>query len=439
MEKNIFVLGLDQFNLQYLRRSARASGCAFHALLSYDEIRGSWEYPVQDLLVRCRRRLDAFRGSIDAIIGYWDFPVTDMVPILCKAYGLPGASLESVLKCEHKYWSRVEQSRVIPEAVPLFEGFDPFDEDRIQKISLLYPFWIKPSRSYRSYLAFKVNDQKGLSDSLEQIRANVGRIADPFRILLDETRIQPEMKQKLVRNICVAESLLSGRQCTVEGYVYNKWVYCCGIVDSVREADRSSLLSYIYPSTLPDRVQSRMRDLSRKIMEHIDYDQATFNIEFFYNQTDDSITLLEINPRCSQSHAYLFEKVDGTSNLSAMVDLALGQEPDHPSEKGQYRCAAKYMLRSYNDGIVSRVPSRTEKDRVQSLVPDAEIKVLVKKNMRLRELDTQDSYSYELMDLFIAGVDEEDLAGKYRRCLDHLAIGLKLRFSPATCRPQNGK
>lgn len=136
MEKNIFVLGLDQFNLQYLQRMARASDYAFHPLLSYAEIRGSQEYPVQELLAMCRQRLDSFQGSIDAIIGYWDFPVTDMVPILCKAYGLPSASLESVMKCEHKYCSRVEQNRVIPEAVPLFEVFDPFDEDRIQKISL---------------------------------------------------------------------------------------------------------------------------------------------------------------------------------------------------------------------------------------------------------------------------------------------------------------
>ena len=58
----------------------------------------------------CSTRFD---GRIDAIVGYWDFPVSTLVPILGERYGIRSTSLESVVKCEHKYWSRLEQQKVI--------------------------------------------------------------------------------------------------------------------------------------------------------------------------------------------------------------------------------------------------------------------------------------------------------------------------------------
>jgi len=45
--------------------------------------------------------------------GYMDFPVSTMLPLICKEFGTRSPSLESLLKCEHKYWSRVEQKKVI--------------------------------------------------------------------------------------------------------------------------------------------------------------------------------------------------------------------------------------------------------------------------------------------------------------------------------------
>src|SRR5690606_20339855 len=64
-------------------------------------------------------QLDEFPGPIDAIVSYWDFPSSVLHVLLCEHYGLPGPSLESVVKCEHKYWSRLEQRESIDE-YPLF-------------------------------------------------------------------------------------------------------------------------------------------------------------------------------------------------------------------------------------------------------------------------------------------------------------------------------
>ena len=63
------------------------------------------------------------------MITHWDFPVSTMLPVINREMGLRYVPLVSMLKCEHKYWSRVEQKRVVPELVPAFEAVDPFDDD----------------------------------------------------------------------------------------------------------------------------------------------------------------------------------------------------------------------------------------------------------------------------------------------------------------------
>ena len=49
-QKHIFVLGTDDFNLIKLKSLRKAEHYEFHKLLDYQEIRGSTNYPVEDLL-----------------------------------------------------------------------------------------------------------------------------------------------------------------------------------------------------------------------------------------------------------------------------------------------------------------------------------------------------------------------------------------------------
>ena len=44
--------------------------------------------------------------------------------------------------------------------------------------------------------------------------------------------------------------------------------------------------------------------------------------------------VLEVNPQHSQSHAELFEQVDGVPNHLAMLRLALGRDPELPPRQG---------------------------------------------------------------------------------------------------------
>src|SRR5699024_3417689 len=114
MPHNIFVLGLDDRNQAELDVLPDADQYVFHSLLPIEAMQeGIISFP--DILQKAQDRLDDFEGSIDAIVGYWDFPVNLLVPILSRQYGLPSKDLEAVVKCEHKYWSRLEQQKVIDE------------------------------------------------------------------------------------------------------------------------------------------------------------------------------------------------------------------------------------------------------------------------------------------------------------------------------------
>ena len=427
MGKNIFVAGLDNFNLEILKRIKDGASIEFHPLLHYSEIRSSDEYRVKELIKTCEKRLDRFNHTIDGVIGYFDFPSTDIVPIICKKYNLPSTSIGSVMLIENKLWARKEQHKVIKKHIPAFVGFNPNDIHSPKQVDLVFPFWIKPIRSFKSYLAFKITDKESFLRGVAALKRDAMKITAPFRTLMDYAQI-PEDFQPFLDCSCIAESMELGNQCTVEGYVYNNEVICYGIVDSISEQDRSSLTAYEYPSRLPDHVQEKMIDLSKRIMAHIGYNNATFNIEYFYNPEDGRISLLEINPRCSQSHAPLFEKVDGISNLAIMVDLAMGKKPEFQKGGGVFNIAAKYMVRSYEDGIITRIPGREDIQNLKDRFPDAQIKLHVDAGTRLSRLYNQDSYTYELMDIYIGGNDYEDLTDKYEACLNMLKFSIDLKF-----------
>lgn len=83
---------------------------------------------------------DEFDGPIDGLICHWDFPVNPIAAILAQDFGLRYPSLESILKCSHKYWSRIEQNKVAPEATPDFCAVDPFSDDPPSQVALDFPF-----------------------------------------------------------------------------------------------------------------------------------------------------------------------------------------------------------------------------------------------------------------------------------------------------------
>lgn len=424
--RHVFVIGLDEFNRSKLETTDLATSCRFHALLDHDEIRGLDEFDVDTLLDECLRRLEDSGEPVDAVVSFWDFPVSEMLPIICRQLGLPGPSLESVLRCHHKYWSRLEQQQVVPECVPRFELVDPWDEDSISSIGLERPFWLKPVRSFRSHLGFRIGDASDLRKAIAEIRAHLPRLADPFDRLLPRAQLDPRV-EGVHGGFCLAEELLTGRQCTLEGWVHDGRCHVYGVVDSVRAPNRTSFARYQYPSTLPRRVQDRMIQIACRLMNHIGYDHAPFNMEMYWDRKRDRIGLLEVNARFSQSHGELFERVDGVPNHQVMVQLGLGEAPSLPHRRGAHPCAAKLFLRRERDAVVTRVPTPHEIQQLEDRFPTASIIVEAEPGTHLDELQDQDSYTYELGVVFVAGRSQQELLAEYHEIVE----ALDFQFAPA--------
>jgi biotin carboxylase len=330
-----------------------------------------------------------------------------------------------VVKCEHKYWSRLEQRQVIDE-VPRFGLLDLDDEDPGLPEGLRYPVWVKPVKSASSSLAFRVENHKQLQDAAAEIREGIGRIGDPFEYVLDQLDLPTEIADA-GGSACLVEEAATGAQVTVEGYSYRGDVRVYGIVDSVTCPGSSSFLRYQYPSTVPAAVADRLAELSRRVIGRIGLDGTTFDIEYFWDAERDAITLLEVNPRHSQSHAELFEQVDGITHHDVMLQLALGREPRPPHRKGPYAMAAKWFLRRDEDGVAVRVPTAEEIERVEHDVPGCTVTVSVQVGDRLSELHDQDSYSYAIANVFVGADSEDELREKYERAV----AGLPFEFEEA--------
>jgi hypothetical protein len=114
--------------------------------------------------------------------------------------------------------------------------------------------------------------------------------------------------------------------------------------------------------------------------------------------------------------------VDGVSDLQILVDLALGRRPDFPHREGRFRCAGKFFVRRHEDALVRRIPGETEQQRLAQAIPGTLVKVHVREGMRLSELPNQDSYSFEVADLFVGADNEDELVGKSHRAAEMLAF-----------------
>jgi biotin carboxylase len=417
---DIAVLGLDEHNLETLQRLPH-DGYRFHGVLDVDRLIGVDHLDLPRLLEEAETELDAME-RVDALVGYWDFPVSTMVPILCHRRGLISASLESVVRCEHKYWSRLEQRKAI-EDVPAFGVMSLDDTSSGARLpgGMQFPVWLKPIKSASSALAFKVEDQASLDEAVTQLREGIDTMGEPFQFVLDHMSLPDEITA-VGAQAAIVEEAVTGQQVTVEGYVLGDDVRVLGVVDSVTYPDSTSFLRYQYPSTLPAQVLDRLTANSEAVIAQLGLTSCTFNIEYFWDPDTDRVALLEVNPRHSQSHAWLFEWVDGAPNHEAMVALALGREPQVTKGAGRRQVAAKWFLRHFSDGVVTRAPSADRVAEIEAEIGDARIEMTVQEGDRLSEQSLQDSYSFEIAEIHLAADDEDGLARAYERCVELLGV-----------------
>lgn len=425
--KNVFVLGYDERHGVDILQIPDADRFSFHPLLRSEELVHQKDYAIEEKLAKARQILREFDGPVDAILWHWDFPVTSMAAVLCEEFNLPGPSLDAILKCSHKYWSRVIQQQVAPENTPGFCAVDPFDKDALDSITLDFPFWIKPIKGYGSTLGFRINNVHDFQQAMEIIRKRIRRLGDPFNEFLERVDLPDEIKG-ITGNHLIAEGFLTGLEIAPEGSIQNGVYHAHGVIDMVRDRNHKSFLRYEYPSCAPRNVQARAVQLAEKVLKKIGLDNGCFNMEFFWNEKTDNLWIIEINPRISQSHSYQFEMVDGMSNHEIAVHVALGDQPKFVYGKGPYEHAAKFLFRHYirEDAVATRVPTESELRKIQSLHPDIRVVLNLEKGGRLSTLRDQDAYSYTLAEVCVAAHSTREMLEKYHQ----IVAMLQFEFSP---------
>ena len=345
-----------------------------------------------------RKVIDKYRGRIDGVIGTGECPGSIFSSYIGEQFGLCNPSIAEILRIGHKYYSRQFQRTIVPEAVPAFALIS--SSSMVNPTQLCYPFFIKPVKASMSMLARVVRGDHELREALN---------CSPYNFIDDLDRYKP--LDQLLKHYYgpsavpslhfIAEGLLSGQQVTVDGFIQNNQVTIMGISDSIMYPNRNMTFQrFELPSTLPTFIQTRMVNVVTRVIGASSLNHTCFNVELFYDKTNESISIIEINSRMSSQFSDLFYWINGQSLHAVQVQLSLGKHVEWISGGGDYKVAASFVMRRFSDAYVRLTPTDEEIARVRNEYPMINIKILCSKGQRLSQIcQDLDSYRYGLINL----------------------------------------
>jgi len=358
-----------------------------------------------------RRRHAQFQG----VVGIDDFPACMLAALVAETCGFSFPSFESLFLCQHKYYARLRQREAAPKATPNFHVVDISRPPAPSDIPLPFPVFVKPIKSYLSILARRLDTVQDLARAIAEAPLRLGPVARMFDALVGVSTLDRQFRD-IPASALLLEQPLTGHQVTLDGYAYQGRVVPLGVVDSVFFPRTLSFARFEYPSRVPPPVQERMRHIAERVVENVGLDRTFFNVEFFYRQEDDSIWIIEINSRMASQFAPLYRMLHGIDLYAMQLEMNLGKEPGGTTVWSPGRrsggVSASFVLRRFEDGVVTHVPSPEELRRFERRFPDSFVEILVGEGERLSdELQDDGSFRYGLVDL-CAG-DWEELQGKY--------------------------
>lgn len=370
---------------------------------------GGRSLPAFDLLERIERTIERARAiGVDGVTSAVGYPGMSAVAAICAPLGLPGPNLRAVLTCEHKYYCRQAQAQHVPEALARYRFLHRnIRDDEAQHFT--FPAFLKPVKSCMSMRAFAVTDMDQLNRLLESAMLPDGFV-EPFNRLVRHHTDWPHDASGLL-----LEELLHGQQLSVEGYCRQGVARVLGIVDAQMYPGTYSFQRFQYPSALPRTVQRQVTMLARRFIEAIDYGDAMFNIEMMWDPRNGRLSIIEVNPKIASQFPDLFEKVDGCSTYTTLMELALGRPVSFAHGRGRHRTAASCVLRTFADQRVTRIPTADDIARVHARFPDARVQILARPGRRLSE-DLQDPHSYRYALINLGAQSEHELLERLEIC-----------------------
>ncbi len=384
---------------------------------------------LEDLICNVASRADFANGPLEemetildkvagirlaGVISTDDYPGSTLAAAIAERLGLPGPDPGVSAICQHKYLARLAQAKLVPEAVPPFALIDVAEDTPLPQ-SLRFPLFVKPVKSFFSIGAERVESAAALARLLPRWAA-----LDQFFAPLDQL-LRRYASSSIGTKRLIAEGVLTGEQVTVEGFVHDGTASIMGVVDSVMFPGTLAFARFDYPSALPDGVQQRMAEIAAILMQGLGFDNGLFNIEMMYDPSADLISIIEINPRMASQFADLYEKVDGTSSYTVLLDIAQGRTPRFNRRQGRYGFAASIVLRSFEDAIVAAMPGEADLERLARDYPDIRVELLARVGRALSaEMQDGNSYRYGIVNL--GGHDRGHVLEQFAACRERLGI-----------------
>lgn len=356
---------------------------------------------LNELLDFCRQH------SVDGVVSSDDYPGVIFASIIANKLKLPGPSPETILTCQHKYYSRMMQQKYIPNDTPNFRVIDPTKFD-IRDFNMPFPVFIKPVKSYFSIFANKVNNAAQLE---EVVHSSL-----PSELFLQQFNwlVENYTTFELNANYLLAEELLQGQQVTLEGFVYQGKAEIIGIVDSIMYPGTFSFERFDYPSALPKSIQEKMAQLAKQYIEGIKFNNSLFNIEMMYNPETGKMYFIEVNPRICNQFADLYEKVDGINSYQILIDLAVGNKPQLLRQQGKYKIASSCVLRRFTDGKAIKIPSPEQLRNFYQQFPDGRVEIHIEEEQYLSSI-LQDGKSYRYGLIHLGAMSQNELLAKFEQ------------------------
>jgi len=342
------------------------------------------------------------RERVDGVLSTDEYVGSLIAAAVSKRLGLPTADPAIIAESQHKYYARLSQRRVVPEAVPDFQLMT-VPPAAPEQIRLPFPFFVKPVRGSFSIFADRVDSYGALRRHLglnALWRFGLKRVLRPCNELLRHfTGCSIDV------NRFIGETYMSGDQVCIDGFVHDGEVHVMGVIDALMFPGTNAFERFQYPSQLPAEVQLRMRELTKRVVHGLGMQHGQFNLELIYDRASDRLRIIELHPRLSYQFADMYSDVDGINTYDVMLRLALGDKPELAQAAGRHKLAASLVIRKFAGRRVTAVPDRETVAAFRERHPGARLEIDARKGSMNPEMRAMGSYRCALINV---GADSPD-------------------------------
>ena len=262
--------------------------------------------------------------------------------------------------------------QVAPDANLRFTGLDAGDDAPVPG-DLDYPVFVKPVKGAFSVLARRIEEP-------DQLRAHmrfgwperwlIRQLVEPFERVCRARLPQAGSAYRMLLEEPVAPQTA---QFNLDGWVQDGRVHALGVVDAVMYPGTQAFMRWEHPSRLAAAVQRRALEVAQRFLGAIGYAHGFFNLEFFYDDHDDCLRVIECNPRLASQFSDLYERVHGVDAHAMALALALGADPQSlPLRRPTARAAASLVYRAFDaNGDVPPAPAAPQREALARGFPDA--------------------------------------------------------------------